>query len=1055
LTHHLTILIGDAAFGETFAQWADADLMDAAGFVDLGNADEELDAPVLWTRSGNTSWTTLEEVATLERWDPVTFVSVRSDSLSSYRTDRFEAETVFLDTVRSLFLSNIEFQAFTVGIAEPDGSYGAELFDPNWQLHLLHDPMLIADADVAVLPIRPKDRPTTCLLTALLAAGGFRWQEEPLLDLNDDPTGHVLPARISRSQLRLVNAGRFIDEVLAGAFPDSGPWTVPPNVQAIQAPIGSQPNPEIARRFASVAGFSFRPFQPPQAPAPDQISLLKGLRLFIQKFLEAAQKTPLILIEKAKVKIGEGIASAAQQLTFGDQASLIMKFRPGLTRDHTDNLLTRLQAVGMPDTGTSVTPDPRPWTLLRQASFGLVDGGDLPDDLPPPMIDTQRLLYLDPTAIGPAPDDHGFSLSPLEVGLLELEIGFQNIGPMDVDNAHALTSALREISGSNETDDDAAVVPKEPARLAKDSKTEEDEDGPDIHRPSHPKYDPSSYQPVAAFYQGPSPEIPDDYKTHQVIHQEALSEHEPIDGPWHTDGKCDHCGTSSFHHGVCYLHEPSGRLVHVGHICAKKSGLPLPDKNPSEVILQSLQARWQQWLVARSNCLLWQVGTHLIEATDKARHELAKGMAEREAPDLATEEVEKARAKLRSGTIRSGLAALLTGLATVANLILAFFPFFWVVAAFVGAIGSVIAVGTRFTRELVRAQYRQDAGSRTRRMAPLKIHHSSKEFARLVNTRQQFQDWQAVIRTVVHRPYGQLDSRDDRESLTDTFPRPQSFIYATANPTSQQLRNAQVHSKRKTFNRGWLTTAFLEMKQQWKTDYATDVLFAGEQTPQPESDNSPPGSVKARIPGTNEPIYAEREDFRIRMTSGQLHGAAVATQTDAIVEWLSDQSLNDLLSPVSVDGPGRALNGLPPETFLSGLEEPLVEVPPFKSEVYSAHPDALPLRLANLDSSHPTGADAASLIPSTVSPGRDLIFASFRLLLSDTTLPDWLAGYNTRQSYTAPSGTGNTRRRCRHCENRLTDQDGVLVDPDNNPDCANNPDGDHHQLDENGTQSVV
>ena len=167
MTHHLTILVGDAAFGETFAQWADADLMDAAGFVDLGNADEALDAQVLWARSGNTSWKTLEDVGTLEPWDPVTFVSVRSDSLSSYKTDHFEAERVLLDTVRSLFLRNIEFQAFTVGIAEPDGSYGAELFDPNWHLHLLHDPILITDADVAVLPVRPRDRPTTCLLTAL------------------------------------------------------------------------------------------------------------------------------------------------------------------------------------------------------------------------------------------------------------------------------------------------------------------------------------------------------------------------------------------------------------------------------------------------------------------------------------------------------------------------------------------------------------------------------------------------------------------------------------------------------------------------------------------------------------------------------------------------------------------------------------------------------------------------------------------------------------------------------------------------------------------------
>ena len=37
------------------------------------------------------------------------------------------------------------------------------------------------------------------------------------------------------------------------------------------------------------------------------------------------------------------------------------------------------------------------------------------------------------------------------------------------------------------------------------------------------------------------------------------------------------------------------------------------------------------------------------------------------------------------------------------------------------------------------------------------------------------------------------------------------------------------------------------------------------------------------------------------------------------------------------------------------------------------------------------------------------------------------------------------RRRCEHCGKPLTDQDGTLVDADNNSECADNPDG-HHQL---------
>jgi hypothetical protein len=41
---------------------------------------------------------------------------------------------------------------------------------------------------------------------------------------------------------------------------------------------------------------------------------------------------------------------------------------------------------------------------------------------------------------------------------------------------------------------------------------------------------------------------------------------------------------------------------------------------------------------------------------------------------------------------------------------------------------------------------------------------------------------------------------------------------------------------------------------------------------------------------------------------------------------------------------------------------------------------------------------------------------------------------------------GRKRDRCRHCNKPLTDQEGILVDEDADYECADNPDGDHHQL---------
>jgi hypothetical protein len=40
---------------------------------------------------------------------------------------------------------------------------------------------------------------------------------------------------------------------------------------------------------------------------------------------------------------------------------------------------------------------------------------------------------------------------------------------------------------------------------------------------------------------------------------------------------------------------------------------------------------------------------------------------------------------------------------------------------------------------------------------------------------------------------------------------------------------------------------------------------------------------------------------------------------------------------------------------------------------------------------------------------------------------------------------GRKRDRCRHCNKPLTDKEGILVDEDDSYECADNPDGDHHQ----------
>jgi hypothetical protein len=1003
---HLTILAvdltgPDAKFGETFDQWAAEDLMDAVALIDLADAGRALEAPVTWVRAQDSTTCTLEEVLTGERWPAVTFVSVRPGPLSSIDSIRCDQELELLDAVRSSFLSGCEFRAYTVSCAEPEGDFGPELFDPRWDAHFLHDLVLIADPEVAVLPLRARDRPSACLLTALLVAGGFRWFEEPVLSLHDDPAGKVTPVRLIRTQLRVVNSGHVVDDVLAGAFPESGPWIVPPGINAIPASHRSPIEPEVSARIADASGFAFRRFQAPPTHRASEIGVLKGLRLFLRNFIAAAKKAPLLVIDQFATRVGEGVAAAAQHLTFGEHSKVVMRFRPGMSNNDSDNLLFRLQEVGMPDTGPPAIPDPKPWILLREAAFGLVDGGDLPEGVPTPMHDTQRLLYLDPAAVGPAPDDAAFSLSDLEVELLDLGTDLSEIGSMDVVNARAVEAALARFTvGADDNGESSTDLPLDsdaPSKPDQEAEVSDDASRPEYHRPDHPEFDPTNYLAVAAFYQGPSDVVPDQYGTHQTMHKDALREHELIDGPWKAEGRCDHCGTS-FHHGVCYRHTPSGLLVNIGHICARKSSLPIPDKDPSRMIVLSLQDRWRSWLMIRRNCLLWQVGNHLATAIDDARQSLANGMVEREAPDSSMEDVEAAQAKLRLATLRNLALSVLTGLGTVANLIFSFFPFFWILIPFAGFVVGLLARGLVLTRELARVQTRQGAGLRTRKTALLKIQHSSTELARLINTRDQFYDWQAVIRTVAHRPFGSLLDAGEVSDETVTIDRPQSFVLSTSIPNQEQITRAQMQARLTSFKSNWLSEAFLQMREQWQGEYKRDVLWTGGGALEPESDNSPAGAVRARIPGTNEEVFSPREDFGIRVTSNRLHSAVNRVHTDAIVTRLSDTPLDDLISPVTVTGPGRALNGCRPEEFLRALRIPLNEVEGFRPEIFGNDQAALPFKLDNLEMSFPedesNGDEPPPLfVAADVRPGRALMFVSFRIVLSPLIDPRLLAGY--------------------------------------------------------------
>lgn len=97
----------------------------------------------------------------------------------------------------------------------------------------------------------------------------------------------------------------------------------------------------------------------------------------------------------------------------------------------------------------------------------------------------------------------------------------------------------------------------------------------DTHSPK--KINPANYRYVTAFYSGSSAAYETAYRNENEAWTKALDAHPMFAGNFTAKRTCDHCG-AIFSHGVCYLHVPSQRLVHVGHVCAENTMLPNVDE---------------------------------------------------------------------------------------------------------------------------------------------------------------------------------------------------------------------------------------------------------------------------------------------------------------------------------------------------------------------------------------------------------------------------------------------------------------------------------------------
>jgi hypothetical protein len=1077
----LLLLVGefdekDSGIDNILREWTTAGLLNVVAWISV-SSDVPHRPKVTLSENGDISSVPLFELLTSRIWSEVNVVAVRQENLNSLNIERFEREVSLLQLVNKSFEAHkdLDLSSFTCSIAEESGLI-EEAFSNSWDLHLLQEPIARIDEAVAAQPLWDDERHLLVALLAILAGGGFVWQFSGLVaELNDPVSGSHRPLRVGRAYLRVVSAGRLTDEILSGAFPASGPWSIPPDVpNARSVPPGSPISDAVVNALRTQGDFSFKNWVAPKKEKAQKLGLFAGILLFVKEYVAALKGIPLSLVGRVKGEIEDWM----QKMTFGSDSSVLLKFDPLVDDLHTDDLVDTIKLL---DLGAEIDPigNSAPWMMLQQVALGAVDGGRFPSEVPVPMQGSYRLVYTDPTAIGPSPSDEYFEITNFERELLELSESSQRIGPMDLEEARTfqlrldalraeinvegtpnnsksgvnssakksvqkekeltasatkvkkprfwqirkkrkLKKALKieearrkseaiaetlkradkkkaeteletktptqEVENSelavNEASEDEATTPEEESTKAD---TVESDGNISRHKPSHPDFVATEYIPLTAFYQGQRSDLTSEYDAANRIYSSAISSYKAAKGLWSLNKSCDHCGTA-FDHGVLYLHEPTQELVHVGHICARKV-LPLPDE--ADLIqkkLMALEKRWASWLSQRSGSLLWRIGQSIVSALMMSRTELARSLVVLAERPHIEKGVEQVQLRFNKWTRRGMFWFMMLLAASIASVVLTPLPLLlFAIALTVSFSGFLIRLGF-LARDIVRAKFNLAVMMDDYERSYSKARHEVGEIVRLTSVREQFEDWQAVIREIVHVPFGRkLGFASEKVGIEDVA-RPPAMVLGRSQPNDEQKMQLFLSARKQTIHGGWLTEIMDIAKEEWKRDYENARMTGPADNILPESDNASSQSVVGKRPLSDEDVYYPRTDFKLRVLSGALQEKLVQRKSEQVAEDIRRTSIENLLGTVDVSGLGSALNGMKVNEFLSGLSNEPDEQVAFPSELIShvyAHrrvfyPETILPPFGSLN------VEAGQL---QVQPGAELTAAAWRIELSEPLLP--------------------------------------------------------------------
>ena len=300
-------------------------------------------------------------------------------------------------------------------------------------------------------------------------------------------------------------------------------------------------------------------------------------------------------------------------------------------------------------------------------------------------------------------------------------------------------------------------------------------------------------------------------------------------------------------------------------------------------------------------------------------------------------------------------------------------------------------------RDIVRAQYKFRLAMDEYERSYSRARHDVEEVVRLSSVNDQFQDWQVIIRELVHLPFGREVGFATARVGIDEVTRPPAMVLGKSRPDDKQRMQLFLQARRQTIHAGWLLEILDLLRDEWKSDYENSRLTTSADNILPEADIAPSGSVVGKQPLSDEDVYYPRTDFRYRVTAGDLQRALVKKKSEQVAIDLRQTALGRLLAEVEVSGLGSALSGQSVEEFLSGLSIESADKVAFPPDLISdKYPNFRLFEPALVLPPHGTlNAETGQI---QVQPGVELTAAAWRVELSEPLEPlEILRGFEAAQ----------------------------------------------------------